>query len=86
MEISKNELKALGTKLISEIEHDKEPVELMKSCIEILDKVISGEGYLPDEDSSYYFHRSFLYEITKVSLKSTHYKSQEVILGYMIDD
>jgi hypothetical protein len=79
--ISKSELKTLGTELISDIEHDKEPVELMKTCVEIVDSIISGEKHLPDENTSNYFYMNFLYEIVKVSLKSTHYKDQEVMLG-----
>lgn len=78
MEISKKELTELETKITSEIEHGKEPIESMQKCISILDSAILGEASFPDDDTSSYFYNNFPYDIVRAVLKNTYYKNDEV--------
>ena len=79
MEISIEELKSLEEKVFNEIDHENEPIDLFRDCINIFDKVVSDEAKFPDENTSNYFYENFLYEVIKIALKSKHFKNDTVI-------
>ena len=76
--ISIEQLKPLGTKLITDLNKDREPVEDLKSAIKILDLVLTKEASFQDTKASAYFYDDFLGGISKAALKCFRFKNKEV--------
>jgi len=78
MEISIEILKPLSTKLITDINHDKEPLVELKEAIRILDNFIDEKVLIKDQKTLKYFYDDFLGGISKAALKSHHFRDKDV--------
>ncbi len=76
--ISIEQLKSLGTKLIRDLNLDKEPIEDLKLAVKLLDQVLTRESVFQDPKASAYFYDDFLGGISKSALKSFRFKNKEV--------
>lgn len=76
--ISIEDIKPLGTKVSSELNKGKEPLEDFKKAIQVVYDVLEGASF-KDPKSSEYFYGDFLGGITKAALKTYRFKEKLVI-------
>jgi len=79
--ISIEELKPLGTKVTSELNRDKEPVEEFKQVVKYAEQVLSGVPF-KDQKASDYFYDEFLGCISKAALKTYRFRNTDVFLVF----
>jgi hypothetical protein len=75
--ISIEDIKPLGTKVASELNKNREPLEEFKEAIKVVDDVLAGASF-KDPKTAEYFYGDFLGGIVKGSLKTYHFKEKEV--------
>eukprot|EP00826_Nyctotherus_ovalis_P042055 TRINITY_DN4291_c0_g1_i3.p1 TRINITY_DN4291_c0_g1~~TRINITY_DN4291_c0_g1_i3.p1 ORF type:complete len:132 (-),score=10.61 TRINITY_DN4291_c0_g1_i3:877-1272(-) len=77
LEISIEEMKALDTKIASELSKRREPIEELKQVVKMVDQILQ-EAKFKDAKEEEYFFTGFLGKISKNALNSSHFKSREV--------
>jgi hypothetical protein len=75
--ISIEDIKPLGTKVISELGKNREPVEEFKKVVTLVDSVVQGASF-SDLKAAEYFFGDFLGIISKTALKTYHFADHEV--------
>jgi len=77
--ISIEDIKPLGTKVTSELNKGREPLEELKTVIKVVDDVLAGASF-KDPKTAEYFYGDFLGGVSKAALKTYHFKEKEVIV------
>lgn len=77
LEISIEEMKALDTKIASELSKRHEPIEELRQVVKMVDQVLQ-EAKFKDTKEEEYFFGGFLGKISKNALNCSHFKSRDV--------
>ena len=78
MSISYEQLKLLSTKIVADLNKNKEPFEEMASVVKLVGQVLSREATFQDKKASQLFYDEFLGGISKASLNEANFKNKDV--------
>jgi len=79
MEASIDYLKLLKDEIMNELKYNREPIELLKNFTEITNRISLNQTTLTKAEINIYCQQDLLGAITKSILKSTYFKSKDVI-------
>jgi hypothetical protein len=78
MSISYEQIKLLSTKIVADLNKNKEPLDEMLSVVKLVEQVLSREVAFQDKKASQFFYDEFLGSISKAALNEGSFKNKEV--------
>lgn len=78
MSISYEQIKLLSTKIVADLNKNKEPLDDMISVVKIVGQVLSKEATFQDKKASQFFYDEFLGGISKACLNEGSFKNKDV--------